>query len=93
MSSPSRKGPSQALTPEFTYKPFTLARPLLPRELPRSLAGLHHTFGFEFGRRNNIHFVENQKIVSCVGNSVQILSACPSPCPRRVSAPVYFANV
>lgn len=73
MASPSKRGAAQNVPSDYSYKPFNLTRPLLPRELPRNLAGLHHSFGFEFGRRNNINYVDVNRIVSIVGNSVQIL--------------------
>jgi hypothetical protein len=76
MASPSRKAAAQAVPADFSYKPFNLTRPLLPRELPRSLVGLHHTFGFEFGRRNNLQYVAPGHVLSCVGNTVQDLSTC-----------------
>ncbi len=56
-----------------SYDITTLARPLAERELPRSLLPLHHSFGFEFWRRNNLHFVAQDVLVSIVGNSVQLL--------------------
>ena len=71
MQSPVRARPA-ALAPDFTYNTSSLARPLAARELKRSLLPLHHTFGFEFGRRNNLHFVSGEVVVSIVGNSVQL---------------------
>ncbi len=70
-SSPTRaaRGPLPA---DFTYSTASLARPLLVRELKRSLLPVHHTFGFDFGRRNNLHFVRDEVVASIVGNSVQL---------------------
>lgn len=80
----SRQSPTRArqgnLPADFTYSVTSLVKPLAVRELKRSLLPLHHAFGFEFGRRNNLHFIKDEVVLSIAGNSVQLRGARCQTC-------------
>ena len=66
-------GTDAKLESEFFYDRATLKRPLLQNELPRDKYALHHSFGFNSNKRNNMHYIEDDVLLYSSGNSVQLL--------------------
>ena len=75
-ASPAAAGRSAsvALAPDFMYEASTRNKPLMYDELPRNLHALHHSFGFEVSRRNNLHLLDTNTALFISGNAAQ-----PSP--------------
>ncbi len=45
------------------YDPSTLRKPEHVGDIGREAIGLHHIFGQDVGRRNNLHLIEDDRII------------------------------
>jgi cilia- and flagella-associated protein 44 len=50
----------------------SLRKPISVADLGKEMLGLHHTFGNDFTRRNNISLIEEGKIIYAAGNNIII---------------------
>ncbi|XP_028405556.1 cilia- and flagella-associated protein 44-like [Dendronephthya gigantea] len=63
------------LTDDFYYeRPESLFNPLLTEGVPHDLLSLHHSFGYECTKRENLHILDANTVVFSAGNLVQILN-------------------
>ena len=63
-----------APTPKKEYKPTEMRRAPAAGELPRDAVAMHHSFGFESVKRNNLHYLSTNVVVFTVGAIVQTLN-------------------
>ncbi|KAL1522827.1 hypothetical protein AB1Y20_017796 [Prymnesium parvum] len=64
----------EALPEDFYYDTAAFARELADRELPQSFAPLHHSFAFESGKRQNLHYLDDDStLVYAAGSIVHFL--------------------
>ncbi len=67
------------------YDASTRNKPLMFDELPRNLHALHHSFGFELSRRNNLHLLDSNTVLFISGNAAQLVGALPPIARSSVS--------
>jgi hypothetical protein len=66
---------SQVLSKDFFYSPVDLKRKQPYKyELPKSIYALHHCFGVQSTRRNNMHYIAEDVLLFAAGNSVIVQS-------------------
>ena len=57
--------------PQKEYTPEEMRRALGEDELPRDAITVHHSFGFDSVKRNNLHYLSDEVIIFTVGAMVQ----------------------
>lgn len=71
---------TQTEIPEgFTYDKSSLKRELEMHEIPRDFIAFQCSFGFDAQRRNNLHFIEENILLTSVGNTVLFIGTVEFP--------------
>ncbi|OQS01330.1 phytophthora infestans avirulence-associated protein 3.4F-A [Achlya hypogyna] len=62
-----------AIAEDFCYGPEDLVRPQVHGDMPRDLAAFVAMRGFDTRKRNNLLYLDDDKLLTCAGNTAQII--------------------